>query len=60
VIELAGALLDLVQIAHDTQLPHEEPGERGGGASAVLVIAIVAGSLAVVAALVWLKKRVDG
>lgn len=61
-IELAGAILDVLQIAHETDFLHEEPMERdsGGGASTVVILAGVLVTLAAVAGLVWLKKRVDG
>ena len=57
------AVLELVQIAHDADFPHQEPmevGGSGGGASTIVILAGVAVTLAVVAGLVWLKKRVDG
>ena len=56
-------LLDVLQIAHDTQFPHQEPvrtGGGGGGASTVVILVGVLVTLAVVGALVWLTKRVDG
>jgi hypothetical protein len=59
---VAGMLLDALQIAHETDFFHEEPVKTssGGGASTVVVLAGVIVTLAVVGALVWLKKRVDG
>jgi hypothetical protein len=61
VIELLAPLADLLQIAHETQIPHQEPmRESGGGASAIVILAGVAVTLVAVAGLVWLKKRVDG
>ena len=58
--ELLAGVLELVQLAHDTQLPHEESESGGdGGTSTVLVLAGVAVALALVAGLVWVKKRVD-
>ena len=59
--ELLAAAGDLLQIAHDTQLPHQEPVKSsGGGASTVLILAGVVVTLALVGGLVWLKKRTDG
>lgn len=55
-------VLDLMQIAHDLDFPHEEPmkaGGGGGGASTIVILVGVMATLAVVAGLVWLKKRVD-
>lgn len=59
-IDLLAPLADLLQIAHDTQMPHEEPAKgSGGGASTVVILAGVVVTLALVGGLVWLKKRVD-
>ena len=60
--EVLSALGDILQIAHDTQLPHEEPVSSGGGggASTIVIVAGVVVTLALVGGLVWLKKRVDG
>ena len=55
-------VLDLVQIAHDLDFPHQEPmktGGSGGGASTVVILVGVVVTLAVVVGLIWLKKRVD-
>ena len=53
-------LIDVVQIAHDTQFPHQEPMQSdGGGASAIVIIAGILVSLLAVAGLIWLKRRVD-
>ena len=58
---LLASLLDVLQIAHETQLPHQEPMKgSSGGASAIVIIAGVAVTLALVGGLVWVKKRVDG
>ena len=59
---LAGMLLDVLQVAHETDFFHEEPVKTGsgGGASTVVILMGVVVTLAVVGALVWLKKRVDG
>jgi len=61
VIELLAPLADLVQIAHETQFPHQEPvkADGGGGASPIVILAGIIVTLAAVAGLVWLKKRVD-
>ena len=60
--EVLSTLAGIFQIAHDTQLPHQEPvsSGSGGGASAIVIVAGVVVTLALVGALVWLKKRVDG
>ena len=59
---LLAGIADVIQLAHETQLPHEEPmsSGSGGGASTIVIIVGVALTLALVGALVWLKKRVDG
>ena len=58
---LLASLLDVLQIAHETQLPHQEPMKgSGGGASTIVIIAGVAVTLALVVGLVWVKRRVDG
>lgn len=60
-MNLLAALIDVVQLAHETQFPHEEPIRGGGGGTSVIVI--VAGvlvSLLAVGGLIWLKRRVDG
>ena len=61
-IDVLSAALDVLQIAHDTQLPHEEPvkGGDGGGASVIVIVAGILVSLLAVAGLIWLKGRVDG
>ena len=60
-IDLLAPLGDLLQIAHDTQIPHQEPmRESSGGASAVVILAGVIVTLAAAGGLVWLKKRTDG
>ena len=61
-IDLASALIDVLQIAHETDFFHEEPvkTDSGGGASTIIVLAGVLATLGAVGALVWLKKRVDG
>lgn len=61
-IDLLGAALDVVQIAHETDFFHEEPMKSGsgGGASTIVVLAGVMATLAAVAGLVWLKRRADG
>jgi LPXTG-motif cell wall-anchored protein len=61
-IDLATALLDVLQIAHETDFFHEEPmkPDSGGGASTIIILAGVLATLAAVGGLIWLKKRVDG
>ena len=61
-MDLLTTVIDIVQIAHDTQFPHQEPVKTGsgGGASTVVILAGVVVTIAMVGALVWLKKRVDG
>jgi len=59
-MSLLASLLDVVQMAHEIGIPHEETMKDGGGGTSVIVI--VAGvlvSLAAVAGLIWLKRRVD-
>jgi hypothetical protein len=60
---VVASLIDVVQLAHDLGVPHQEPvksASGGGGASAIVIVAGVLVSLVVVAGLVWLKKRADG
>ena len=60
-IELLAPLLDLVQIAHETDFFHEEPvRSTGGGAGVVVIVAAIAVSVLAVVGLIWLKRRVDG
>lgn len=60
-IDVVSSALDLLQVAHDTQFPHQEPVRgNGGGASVVVIIAGILVSLLAVAGLIWLKGRVDG
>jgi hypothetical protein len=62
VIELLSSAADVLQIAHDTGLPHPEPTPvkgNGGGASAIVVVAGILVSLLAVGGLIWLKRRVD-
>jgi len=59
-IDLLASMADVVQIAHDISIPHQEPmRESGGGASPVVILAGIVATLAAVAGLVWLKKRAD-
>jgi hypothetical protein len=54
------ALIDVVQIAHDTEFFHQEPARSsGGGASVIVIVAGILVSLAAVAGLIWLKRRMD-
>ena len=60
-IGVLSAVLDVVQIAHDTAFPHQEPMKSdGGGASVIVIVAGIVVSLLAVAGLIWLKRRVDG
>jgi hypothetical protein len=55
-------VIDALQIAHDIGVPHTDPAPPSGsdgGASPIIIIAGVLLSLALVGALVWLKKRAD-
>jgi hypothetical protein len=58
-IDLLSSALDLVQLAHDTQFPHQEPMKSSGGTSVIVIVAGVLVSLVAVAGLIWLKRRVD-
>ncbi len=59
-IDLLSSALDVVLLAHDTQFPHQEPAKSsGGGATVIVIVAGVLVSLAAVAGLIWLKRRVD-
>ncbi len=54
------SLLDVVQIAHDTGIPHDDPMKgAGGGTSVIVIVAGILVSLVAVAGLIWLKRRVD-
>lgn len=56
------SLIDVVQIAHDIGVPHQEPVKSaggGGGASVIVIVAGILASLLAVAGLIWLKGRVD-
>ena len=59
-MSLLASLLDVVQIAHDIGIPHEESMKGdGGGTSVIVIVAGILVSLAAVAGLIWLKRRVD-
>ena len=60
-IDLLAPLADVLQLAHDTQFPHQEPMRQtgSGGASVLVILGGVIVTLAAVGALVWLKKRTD-
>jgi hypothetical protein len=59
-MSLLASFLDVVQIAHDIGIPHEETMKSsGGGTSVIVIVAGVLVSLAAVAGLIWLKRRVD-
>ena len=62
-IEVLSSVADVLQIAHDIGVPHQEPVPvnegNGGGASAIVVVAGILVSLVAVGGLIWLKRRVD-
>jgi hypothetical protein len=59
-VSLLASLIDVVQIAHDIGIPHEERMKSdGGGTSVIVIVAGILVSLAAVAGLIWLKRRVD-
>ena len=62
-IDVLSSVADVLQIAHDIGVPHQEPvgppKGNGGGASAIVVVAGVLVSLLAVGGLIWLKRRVD-
>ena len=61
-IDLLSSAVDVLQIAHDFGLPHQEPVPvkgNGGGASAIIVVVGILVSLLAVGGLIWLKRRVD-
>jgi hypothetical protein len=60
-MSLLGFLIDVIQIAHDLGVPHQEPMKSGGGggASVIVIVAGILVSLLAVAGLMWLKRRVD-
>ena len=54
---LTALLLDALQLAHETQVPHQERSAEGGGVNVVLVVLGAVVTLAVVGALIWVKER---
>ena len=63
-IHVLSALADVAQIAHITNIPHQEPvpapsGGGGGGASVAVIIVGVLVTLAAAGGLVWVKRRTD-
>ena len=63
-MSVLASLIDVVQIAHEIGIPHEEPVRSGtsgggGGASVIVIVAGILVSLLAVAGLIWLKGRVD-
>jgi hypothetical protein len=62
-IDALSSLADVLQIAHDIGIPHQEPPSpakgNGGGASAIVIAAGILVSLVAVGGLIWLKRRVD-
>ena len=61
-MSLIAALVEVLQIAHETDFFHEEPVRSGSGgdASVIVIVAGIVVSLIAVAGLIWLKRRVDG
>jgi hypothetical protein len=62
VIDVVSSVADVLQIAHDIGIPHQEPPPvkgNGGGASAIVIVAGILVSLVAVGGLIWLKRRVD-
>jgi hypothetical protein len=61
-INLVSQVADVLQIAHDIGVPHQEStpvDQSGGGASAIVIAAGLLVSLVAVAGLIWLKRRTD-
>jgi hypothetical protein len=59
-MSVLASLLDVVQIAHDIGVPHQETMKsNGGGTSVIVIVAGVLVSLVAVAGLIWWKRRVD-
>ena len=63
-IEVAATVADWIAsvalpIAHELDVPHEEPASSDGGTSVVVILVGVVATLAAVAGLVWLKQRTD-
>jgi hypothetical protein len=51
--------LDALQLAHDTNVPHQETrsGGGGGGVNVILIVVGAVVTLALVGSLIWLKGR---
>ena len=55
---LVQSILDVLPLAHDIGVPHEEqPTDEGGGTSPVVVGGGVAATLAVAGGLIWVRER---
>jgi hypothetical protein len=63
VIDLVGGLVqsvaDVLPLAHDIGLPHEEvaPADEGGGTSPVLIGGGVVATLGLAGGLIWVRER---
>ena len=61
-MSVLASVIDVVQFAHETGFPHQDPVPvkgGGGGASAIVILIGVAVSILAVAGLIWLKRRTD-
>jgi flagellar basal body-associated protein FliL len=61
-LDLLTALpLDVLQLAHDTNVPHQETrsGGGGGGVNVILIVVGVVVTLALLGTLFWLKGRMQ-
>jgi hypothetical protein len=57
-LDLLTALpLDALQLAHETNVPHDEPRSSGGGVNIVLIVVGAVVTVGLVGSLVWLKER---
>ena len=57
--DLTALALDVLQLAHDTSVPHQEPRSSpdGGGVNFLLVALGAVVTLALVGSLLWVKQR---
>jgi hypothetical protein len=61
-LELVDTVLDLLPLAHPTDVPHVEPAPQsddGGGASPVLVGGGVLATLVLAGGLIWVRQRAE-
>ena len=56
-MEMLGFIDALVQVAHETNMPHQEPKEGSSDPAALFIVIGVVVTLAVLGALIWLKER---